>query len=81
MPAPPRRHARVGAVDARAARATARIVPPILVRQVRNGIEESVHRGDIVEVDVGGRLIRALGDPDRVVTLRSTRQAVRRCSR
>ena len=48
-----------------------RIVPPILVRQVRNGIEESVHRGDIVEVDVDGRLIRGLGDPDRLVTLRS----------
>jgi L-asparaginase II len=46
-------------------------VPPVLVRQVRNGIEESVHRGDIVEVDVDGRLIRGLGDPDRMVTLRS----------
>ena len=39
---------------------------------MRNGIEESVHRGDIVEADVGGRLIRQLGDPDRLVTLRST---------
>lgn len=47
-------------------------VPPILVRQIRNGIEESVHRGDIVEVDAAGRLIRQLGDPDRTVTLRST---------
>ena len=46
--------------------------PPILVRQVRNGIEESVHRGDIVEVDATGRLLRAIGDVDRVVTLRST---------
>ncbi|MEO5884699.1 MAG: asparaginase [Candidatus Limnocylindrales bacterium] len=45
---------------------------PVLVRQVRNGIEESVHRGDIVEADVNGRLIRQLGDPDRLVTLRST---------
>jgi L-asparaginase II len=44
----------------------------VLVRQVRNGIEESVHRGDIVEADANGRLIRSLGDPDRVVTLRST---------
>jgi L-asparaginase II len=43
----------------------------VLVRQVRNGIEESVHRGDIVEVDAGGRMIRALGDPDHVVNLRS----------
>jgi L-asparaginase II len=47
-------------------------VPPILVRQIRNGIEESVHRGDIVEVDASGRLIRAIGDVERLVTLRST---------
>jgi L-asparaginase II len=33
---------------------------------------ESVHRGDIVEADASGRLIRQLGDPDRIVTLRST---------
>jgi L-asparaginase II len=45
---------------------------PILVRLLRNGIEESVHRGDIVETDAEGRLLRQLGDPDRVVTLRST---------
>lgn len=50
----------------------ARAETPILVRQVRNGIEESVHRGDIVEVDVTGRVIRQLGDPERIVTLRST---------
>ena len=46
--------------------------PPVLVRQIRNGIVESVHRGDIVEVDAAGRIVRLLGDPDRVVTLRST---------
>jgi L-asparaginase II len=45
---------------------------PVLVRHVRNGIEESVHRGDIVEADASGRLIRSLGDPDRVLALRST---------
>jgi L-asparaginase II len=45
--------------------------PPVLVRQVRNGVEESVHRGDIVEVDVVGRAIRALGEPDHVANLRS----------
>jgi L-asparaginase II len=44
---------------------------PVLVRQVRGGIEESVHRGDIVQVDVDGRLIRGLGDADRVANLRS----------
>jgi L-asparaginase II len=49
-----------------------RTAPPVLVRQLRNGVEESVHRGDIVEVDVAGRTVRAIGDPDRVVTLRST---------
>lgn len=48
-----------------------RSTPPILVRQVRNGIEESVHRGDIVEVDAAGRVIHQLGDADRIVTLRS----------
>ena len=45
--------------------------PPILVRQIRNGVEESVHRGDIVEVDVTGKVIRAIGDPDHLVNLRS----------
>jgi L-asparaginase II len=54
------------------AKARARAETPILVRQLRNGIEESVHRGDIVESDASGRLIRQLGDPDRLVTLRST---------
>jgi len=48
-----------------------RNAPPVVVRQVRNGVEESAHRGDIVEVDVGGRMLRALGDPDHVVNLRS----------
>jgi L-asparaginase II len=47
-------------------------VAPILARHLRNGIEESVHRGDIVETDAAGRIIRQLGDPDRLVTLRST---------
>jgi L-asparaginase II len=47
-------------------------VPPVLVRQVRNGVAESVHRGDIVEVDASGRMLRLLGNPDRMVNLRST---------
>ncbi len=38
---------------------------------MRGGIEESVHRGDIVEADVDGTLIRGLGDVDRVANLRS----------
>ncbi len=45
--------------------------PPVLVRQTRNGIVESTHRGDVVEVDAAGRIVRLLGDPDRMVTLRS----------
>ena len=48
-----------------------KLAPPILVRQVRNGVEESVHRGDIVEVDVTGRMLHVLGDPDHLVNLRS----------
>jgi L-asparaginase II len=71
----PSRRSRAQGADAAAAparrSAKARVVPPVLVRQIRNGIEESVHRGDIVEVDLEGRLIRGLGDPDRLVTLRS----------
>jgi L-asparaginase II len=54
-----------------AARARRTVVAPVLVRHLRNGVEESVHRGDVVEVDLRGRLIRALGDPDRLVNLRS----------
>ncbi len=45
--------------------------PPVLVRQVRAGVEESVHRGDIVEADVSGRILRAIGQTDRLVNLRS----------
>lgn len=48
-----------------------RSATPILVRHTRNGVEESVHRGDVVEADASGRLIRVLGDPDRLVNLRS----------
>jgi L-asparaginase II len=55
-----------------AARVPRWTVPPVLVRQVREGVVESVHRGDIVEADVTGRLLRVIGDPDRVAFLRST---------
>ena len=71
IPAPTVRPSATRRSGARRTPGRSRIVPPILVRQVRNGIEESVHRGDIVEVDVDGRLIRGIGDPDRIVTLRS----------
>ncbi len=49
-----------------------RTAPPILVRQVRGDVVESEHRGHVVEVDASGRLLRAIGDPERLVTLRST---------
>lgn len=53
-------------------RSSSRVAAPVLVRVVRNGIEESSHRGHVVEVDPDGRMLRVLGDPDRLVTLRST---------
>jgi L-asparaginase II len=66
------RSAAARTAKAPAARASKRVVPPILVRQLRNGVEESVHRGDVVEVDASGRMRHVIGDPDRVVNLRST---------
>jgi L-asparaginase II len=54
------------------ARPSSKAAAPVLVRVVRNGIEESSHRGHVVEVDPDGRMLRVLGDPDRLVTLRST---------
>jgi L-asparaginase II len=47
-------------------------VPPVVVRQIRGRVIESEHRGHIVEADVDGRLIRVLGDAERLVTMRST---------
>ena len=44
----------------------------MLVKLVRSGVVESVHRGDVVEVDATGRMLRVLGDPERLVSLRST---------
>lgn len=57
---------------ARSRRAARRLsAPPVLVRQLRNGVEESAHRGDVVEIDQSGRIVRALGDPERLTNLRS----------
>ena len=75
MTAPPpqrRRPASPNGAPAHTRRPKPRPASPVLVRQVRNGIEESVHRGDIVQVDAAGRIVRQLGDPNRLVTLRST---------
>ncbi len=41
------------------------------MRQIRNGVVEAVHRGDVAEADASGRLRHALGDTDRLVNLRS----------
>jgi L-asparaginase II len=42
-----------------------------LVRVVRSGLEESVHRGHIAVCDARGRLLARVGDPDRQVFVRS----------
>jgi L-asparaginase II len=52
--------------------ARSRPAAPVLVRVVRSGVEESVHRGHVIEAGVDGHVIRALGDPEHLVTLRST---------
>lgn len=44
---------------------------PVLVRQMRGDVVESRHRGSIVQADADGTMLRALGDPDVVVNLRS----------
>lgn len=70
--APPRRSSARAAGSSstgRAARDRTRLVAPILARGLRDGFEERAHRGDIVEVDLAGRVIRAIGDPDRPVFL------------
>jgi L-asparaginase II len=60
------------ATRARTGRGRKAIVPPVLVRQVRGPIDESEHRGHVVEVDASGRVVRSVGDPEHPVTLRST---------
>jgi L-asparaginase II len=47
------------------------MVQPVLVRQARNGIIESEHRGSVVVADVAGRIRMKVGDPDVAVLLRS----------
>jgi L-asparaginase II len=72
MPSPVRapRRASVASPGAPTARG-ARKAPPILARQVRGGVVESVHRGHVVRVDATGRVTHVAGDPEAVVTLRS----------
>ncbi|MGH8900175.1 MAG: asparaginase [Egibacteraceae bacterium] len=45
--------------------------PPILVRVVRDGVEESAHRGHLVVTDAEGAVMVSLGDPDRLCYARS----------
>jgi len=44
---------------------------PILARQLRGEIVESVHRGHVVRVDAAGRVTHVAGDAEAEVTLRS----------
>lgn len=46
--------------------------PAPLVRVVRSGFEESVHRGDVVACDADGRVLAWVGDPHRPVFARSS---------
>jgi len=58
-------------VRARSPHAQPSGTPPVLVAQVRGSVVESRHRGSIVQVDMSGSVLRALGDPDTIVNLRS----------
>ena len=54
-----------------------RVPSPVpLVRVVRSGLEESVHVGDVAVCDSDGRLIAAMGDPDRLVFARSSMKPI-----
>jgi len=43
-----------------------------IVRVMRSGVEESIHLGHVVVCDPEGRVLAALGDPDRLVFSRSS---------
>jgi L-asparaginase II len=54
-----------------------RVPSPVpLVRVVRSGLEESVHVGHVAVCDSDGRLIAAMGDPDRLVFARSSMKPI-----
>jgi L-asparaginase II len=48
------------------------MTPVPLVRQIRSGLEESVHSGDVAVVDVEGRVIASAGDPQIALFARSS---------
>jgi L-asparaginase II len=56
----------------RAARYPRHVAAPVLVEVRRAGFVESRHRGHVLQVDAGGRIERGIGDPDALVSLRST---------
>ena len=46
--------------------------PPVITVVQRGQITEAAHRGDVAVVAVGGRLAASLGEPDRLISLRSS---------
>ena len=46
--------------------------PPVITVVQRGQITESAHRGDVVVVGDGGRLAASVGEPDRLISLRSS---------
>lgn len=46
--------------------------PPIITVVQRGQITESAHRGDVAVVAGGGRLAASVGEPDRLISLRSS---------
>ena len=48
------------------------MAPVPLVREIRSGLEESLHAGDVAVVDVDGRLVASAGDPDIELFARSS---------
>ena len=48
------------------------VAPPVLVEVLRERLVESRHRGHVVQVSGAGEVVRAIGDPTVVVSMRST---------
>ena len=48
-------------VSSRSGQAAKWTVPPVLVRQIRNGVTEAVHRGDVAEADAAAARWRLRG--------------------
>lgn len=48
------------------------VPPPVITIVQRGQITEAVHRGDVAVVGDGGRLAASVGEPDRLISLRSS---------